>query len=84
MKCRVQWIDSDGNPTPDDNEAIGMAVCSYQHPDKTKNDSKSLPICAHHRKIMDSFRNQGVSGFVDRDGNLHVSRWTFVPFIGEK
>ncbi len=25
MKCQIKWIDSNGNDTPDDNEAIGFA-----------------------------------------------------------
>jgi hypothetical protein len=50
MKCKIQWIDEKGAPTPDDNEAIGVAVCwAVDHGERTLlGDGKSIPICAKH------------------------------------
>jgi hypothetical protein len=51
MKCKIQWIDKAGNPTPDDNEAVGMAVC---HDPRIfgKEGCEPIPICNHHFKEM--------------------------------
>lgn len=56
MKCQIQWIDSNGKPTPDTNDAVMIAhfhvpvheygtgkILSY------KDDIQgSYPICAEH------------------------------------
>jgi hypothetical protein len=59
-KCQIKWIDQDGKPTPDENEAIGecwieayVENCAYamagviQHP-----RSDNFPICAEHAKQL--------------------------------
>lgn len=49
MKCKIQWIDKDGKPTPDDNEAIGLAVCySLDVDGGLTTDGKAYPICEAH------------------------------------
>lgn len=58
MKCRIQWVDRAGNPTPDDNEAIGVAYMvahvtrrtPYHAPedDCFVPESDHYPICAEH------------------------------------
>jgi hypothetical protein len=52
MKCRIQWIDERGNPTPDDNEAIGYAVNTQQVGKATS--VRRYPICAEHKARMPS------------------------------
>jgi hypothetical protein len=46
-KCKIQWIDSNGNPTPDDNDAVAMATC-YDPRTFGSAGSDSFPICAKH------------------------------------
>jgi hypothetical protein len=43
-KCKVQWIDKQGKPTPDTCTAAYMAICTF--PDGSK--SKPLPCCEFH------------------------------------
>lgn len=46
-KCGCSWIDGEGNPTPDNNEAIGLAVC-YDPRSFGEKGSDPFPICAEH------------------------------------
>lgn len=54
MKCQVQWVDENGKPTPDDNEAVRIAnfhrpiweggkIVRYEEEIQAK-----FPICAKH------------------------------------
>lgn len=54
MKCSCQWIDAVGNPTPDDNEAIAMAVCHDPRSFGEKG-SDPFPICLEHAKRKGEF-----------------------------
>lgn len=53
LKCACQWIDSKGEPTPDHNDAIAMAVC-YDPSDfgggpiHGEKGSEPFPICEEH------------------------------------
>ena len=47
MKCSCKWIDSSGNGTPDNNEAIAMAVC-YNPFTFGEKGSEPFPICEEH------------------------------------
>jgi hypothetical protein len=48
MKCKIQWVDpKTGNLTPDDNDAVGMAVC-YDPVTFGKKGSDHIPICKKH------------------------------------
>jgi hypothetical protein len=42
MKCQIRWIDQNGDPTPDDNEAEYIATSTLD------GDSKSFPCCQNH------------------------------------
>ena len=44
--CAISWIDKDGAPTPDDNEAIGYAICF------SAVEITAIPICAEHVRRM--------------------------------
>jgi hypothetical protein len=46
-KCKIQWIDRNGTPTPDDNDAVAMATC-YDPSTFGKEGSESFPICLAH------------------------------------
>lgn len=55
LKCGCQWIDSKGQATPDNNEAIAMAVCydpsSYSEGQSLlwgEKGSDPFPICEEH------------------------------------
>jgi len=60
MKCAIRWIDSHGNPTPDDNDAIGYvyreayrlivadAVNGYIDYERTED----FPICSEHARRL--------------------------------
>jgi len=45
-KCQIRWTDDNGNETPDDNEAIGIAVCTVLP--FVELSKRSFPICAKH------------------------------------
>ncbi len=53
-KCKIQWITSKGEPTPDDNEAIALAVC-YDPRSFGEKGSDPTPICAEHAKQKGKF-----------------------------
>jgi hypothetical protein len=57
-KCKIQWIDKSGQPTPDDNEAIGLARCKGRVEQRHGRaiqftESEWFPICACHAKQLD-------------------------------
>src|SRR5438093_7163350 len=71
MKCAIRWIDSHGNPTPDDNDAIGYIIAKHRLvvPDAVNGyidyeRTEDLPICADHAKRL-------------AETDMH--RWHFVP-----
>jgi hypothetical protein len=68
-KCQIQWIDCDGKPTPDQNEAIGLASIT------SHGQTQRFPICAAHLASM----GQVHSGRC-RHVSAHGSRWVFEPF----
>lgn len=49
--CTIQWIDRKGNPTPDNNPAIGMAHVRFVHGDGSVNETAHA-ICAEHAAQM--------------------------------
>ena len=48
MKCTIQWIDADGEPTPDTNEAVALVRCN----DSINSSGKKHPICEQHLKRL--------------------------------
>jgi hypothetical protein len=76
MKCQVQWINTQGKHTPDDNDAVMMAhfhepIWGTPGPNNRIQGygdiRESFPICAEHYAMVDaSFR-------LPRGG------WTFTP-----
>jgi hypothetical protein len=60
MKCMIQWIDKNGNKTPDENEAVCMAhyhdsnivvtnmAHGHVHTTYLETINRSFPICADH------------------------------------
>jgi hypothetical protein len=80
VKCKIQWIDDNGSPTPDDNEAIGtVAMRTYQPEGRgsplDKTWGEEHPICAEHLKRM---RPHHVSW----PGTDHefITEWRFTPY----
>lgn len=71
MRCRIQWIDNQGRPTPDQNPAIGevwMPKRVYQRADGTGvliDDPRRWPICAAHAKQL-------------TETGMHI--WSFRPY----
>lgn len=53
-KCGCSWIDSKGNPTPDTNDAIAMAVC-FDPRSFGEKGSDPFPICEEHAKQKGKF-----------------------------
>lgn len=73
MKCKIKWVSEENNwlPTPDDNDAIGMAQCNWvDH--RGFSTSEELPICAQHAKYK-----VPVCHTYDMDGTTFMSWWTF-------
>ena len=64
MRCRIQWVDIQGNPTPDQNEAIGLVwvqahieQLAHEHGGSRLGwhavpESKHFPICADHARQL--------------------------------
>jgi len=71
--CRIQWIDSQGNPTPDANPAVGVAwTVDYYHMMRDGHvihftESEAFPICEAHRARMDA---------------PETAFWRFAPYYG--
>ncbi len=75
MRCEIQWVDDDGKPTPDENEAIGHAwrvayVGQYSGRGVKHEESKHYPVCAAHRARMIADEKD------DPEGAKH---WRFEP-----
>jgi hypothetical protein len=77
MKCKIQWIDDKGKPTPDENDAVMMAhyhtpIWGVPGPNNriigySEEIQESFPICAeHYARVAYSFRPP-------------VGGWTFTP-----
>ena len=58
MKCAIKWIDVNGQPTPDTNDAIGFATCHFAAIKRADgsvcaaHDSPPLAICAEHARRL--------------------------------
>lgn len=55
--CAIQWVDEQGNATPDSNPAVGRAymaarVVQFSHGGVRMDESTHYPICAEHRARM--------------------------------
>ena len=50
ITCNIQWIDEQGNPTPDTNPAIGIVTCHSVS--FGKEGSRPFFICAEHAKRL--------------------------------
>ena len=49
IKCKVEWVDCSGKPTPDDNDAIADAVL--------RADGRRFPVCAEHMRMVERARS---------------------------
>ena len=76
-KCEIQWIDRNGKPTPDTNEAITTAVSTVSYRDGSV-ATKRFPCCAHHATQLDDLVRRGPMPYpTDRELTAHyVSQWT--------
>ncbi len=54
MKCTIQWLNPDGEPTPDDNEAVALVYCTDE---LCKGATKLFPICADHLLRVKYYHN---------------------------
>lgn len=54
MKCQIRWIDQNGDPTPDDNEAEYMAT--YYFPEINEK-SEPFPCCEKHKEKGKEYHN---------------------------
>lgn len=69
--CKIQWIDQNGEPTPDTNEAVGTVyveahVVQIGGHGVTMGRSADYPICAEHLKRF-------------HVEHLQAEHWVFVP-----
>lgn len=81
-KCRIQWIDSNGIPTPDDNDAIGFATC---HPISVHREDGSiyqpadhapLPICAKHaERLPPGWSFVGIDAKTRKPATARLDSW---------
>lgn len=71
--CQIQWIDCNGRPTPDQNEAIGVAAFTLH------GETRRFPICAAHLASMGQVHH----GHCKHAPTLQGSgQWAFEPFAG--
>lgn len=60
VKCKIRWIDKEGKPTQDENEAIGKVRClGYIYPRNPiykPEVSQWYPICESHKREFDKIR----------------------------
>jgi hypothetical protein len=78
MQCNIQWVDKQGNSTPDTNPAVGFVyVKAYTSAKMYKGlgyrimgyaESEKFPICRHHLKEF-------------FDSNLENHHWVFIPLL---
>jgi hypothetical protein len=54
MKCTIQWLNADGEPTPDDNIAVAVVYCTDE---LCKGSSKKFPICEQHLLNVKYYHN---------------------------
>jgi hypothetical protein len=76
MKCEVQWIDPQGAPTPDENEAVGMAQCF-------ENDhalGRPLAICQAHIEQWRARAPSGVRYSWPGTGHEVKTEWKIIRF----
>ena len=75
MRCTIQWVDENGDPTPDDNEAVGI-VYIKEHTKESRYyptghyhfpQSRAYPICEKH---LGRFYSE----------HLSKEHWVFVEF----
>ena len=79
QKCAIQWIDESGNPTPDNNPAVGVATSTIN------GEAKSFPICENHLERMPTPAAylESARRIQARTGTPIVNPndgWTFKPF----
>lgn len=74
-KCEIQWVDASGNPTPDGNEAVCIAVSTIVRLSTGEETVRRYPCCAEHAKqLTESAANS--SREPDRVSNNIASLWT--------
>lgn len=60
--CAIQWIDKQGNPTPDTNPAVALIQCmgiySVERVGYVPEPSEVFPCCAEHLKQI-PYHNPG-------------------------
>jgi len=66
--CKIQWVNSEGEATPDENPAVGIARIEFR-----SGEIRQFPICSEHLKKMPQ------EACFDSQGRFR-SRWTFIPF----
>lgn len=71
--CEIRWIDRDGEPTPDQNPAIGYAVNVQRCGDEA--DVREFRVCLSHLAVMPT----GRSRWTDAIGREHSSEWFLLP-----
>lgn len=77
--CAIQWIDCAGEPTPDENPAIGVAVIVHAHGER-----HAYPICrAHYDHMFSRFSHHDAECTHRRSVEsavCMVSAWSFEPY----
>lgn len=69
MKCLIQWIDVNGEPTPDTNEATCLAVII--HTDSGgRSTVRKFPCCAVHEVQLNDFVAAGLMTYGVHSGTL--------------
>lgn len=81
MKCKIQWVDmKTGKPTPDENEAVCLAVSTFKYPNEREPTRVSkFPCCAAHKRELDELTGRGEMIARDPSDYYHVlytSQWT--------
>lgn len=78
MKCQIQWVDANGNPTPDNNDAVCIAVSTMHHKGDLQPNVRKFGCCAKHAEELAELVAKGPSMAVDSSTGreLYTSQWT--------
>ncbi len=72
--CQIKWIDCNGDATPDENPAVGVAV----YTSAVSEVVNRWRICAEHLKSMGKVHHDPKC--VHKPSQPELAKWTFEPY----
>lgn len=77
-KCEIGWVDHNGAPTYDSNDAVCVAVSTIESGPQGAESAnvRRYGCCEAHAKQLDQLVAKGADRVFDGDRYLYTSRWT--------